>query len=146
MCADPTLSGLTAGTDGGLLTGDWQPAPDPAFDENGFGLVDTTFEPVLFFAVAFAGATDPAEALPTLTATDGVLTGDLSAFTAYYGGSSFNQGAPKPDGGGEAPIGTIDPETGAYVLDWNSQIIGGSFNDFVGVWHLEGTFTPSSAN
>ena len=97
-----------------------------------------------FFAVAFAGATDPAEAMPTLTATDGVLTGDLSAFSAYYGNSSFNQGAPKPDGSGEAPMGTIDPETGAYVLDWTSQIVGGSFNDFVGVWHLEGTFTPGS--
>ncbi len=143
-CADTTFSGLTAGADGGLITGDWQSAPDPAFDENGNGLVDSIFQPVPFFAVAFAGATDPAEAVPTLTATDGVLTGDLSAFTAYYGGSNFNQGAPKPDGSGDAPMGTIDPETGAYVLDWTSQIVGGSFNDFVGVWHLEGTFTPGS--
>ena len=143
-CANPAFSGLAAGTDGGLVTGDWQPAPDPAFDENGNGLVDTIFQPVSFFAVAFAGATDPAEAVPTLTAADGILTGDLSAFTAYYGGASFNQGAPKPDGAGDAPIGTIDAETGAYVLDWTSQIVGGSFNDFVGVWHLEGTFTPGS--
>jgi len=143
-CADVTFSGLTAGTDGGLVSGDWQPAPDPAFDEGGNGLADVVFAPVPFFAVAFAGATDPAEAVPTLTATDGVLTGDLSAFTAYYGGASFNQGAPKPDASGEAPIGTIDPETGAYVLDWTSQIVGGSFNDFVGVWHLEGTFAAGS--
>ena len=97
-----------------------------------------------FFAVAFAGATDSAEAMPTLTATGGELTGDLSAFTAYYGGGSFNQGAPKPDGTGEAPMGTIDPETGAYVLDWTSLISGGSFDGFTGVWHLEGTFTPNS--
>ena len=143
-CADTTFSGLTAGTDGGLVTGDWQGAPDPAFDETGNGLAAAVFAPVTFFAVAFAGATDPAEAVPTLTATDGVLTGDLSAFTAYYGNASFNQGAPKPDATGEAPMGTIDPETGAYVLDWTSQIVGGSFNDFVGVWHLEGTFTPGS--
>ncbi len=143
-CADTTYSALTAGTEGGLVTGMHQPAPDPAFDEAGNGLADAIFAPVPFFAVAFAGATDSAEAMPTLTATDGVLTGDLSAFTAYYGGSSFNQGAPKPDGSGEAPMGTIDPETGAYVLDWTSQIVGGSFNDFVGLWHLEGTFTPSS--
>ncbi len=143
-CADVTFSGLTAGTDGGLVTGDWQAAPDPAYDAGGNGLADAIFAPVTFFAVAFAGAMDPAEAVPTLTATGGVLTGDLSAFTAYYGNSSFNQGAPKPDGSGEAPVGTIDAETGAYVLDWTSQIIGGSFNDFVGVWHLEGTFTPGS--
>lgn len=143
-CVDTTFSGLTAGTDGGLVTGAYQPAPDPAFDAAGNGLADAIFAPVTFFAVAFAGATDSAEAMPTLTATDGVLTGDLSAFTAYYGNASFNQGAPKPDGSGEAPMGTIDPETGAFVLDWTSQIVGGSFNDFVGVWHLEGTFTPSS--
>jgi hypothetical protein len=99
---------------------------------------------VPFFAVAFAGATDSAEAMPMLTATDGVLTGDLSAFTAYYGGGNFNQGAPKPDGTGDAPVGTIDPETGAYVLDWTSLISGGSFDGFTGVWHLEGTFTPNS--
>jgi hypothetical protein len=143
-CADPTYSGLTAGTDGGLVTGVYQEAPDPAFDEAGNATADAIFAPVTFFAVAFAGATDPAEAMPMLTATDGVLTGDLSAFTAYWGGGSFNQGAPKPDGTGEAPMGTIDPETGAYVLDWTSLISGGSFDGFSGVWHLEGTFTPNS--
>jgi hypothetical protein len=145
VCTDTMFSGLTAGTDGGLVTGTFQQAPDPAFDEAGNGLADAIFAPVTFFAVAFAGATDINVAgVPALTATDGTLTGDLSAFTAYYGGASFNQGAPKPDGTGEAPVGTIDPETGAYVLDWTSQIVGGSFNDFVGVWHLEGTFTPNS--
>jgi hypothetical protein len=143
-CVDVTYSGLTAGTDGGLLTGAYQEAPDPAFDEAGNATADAIFAPVTFFAVAFAGATDSAEAMPMLTATDGVLTGDLSAFTAYYGGGSFNQGAPKPDGTGEAPMGTIDPETGAYVLDWTSLISGGSFDGFTGVWHLEGTFTPNS--
>jgi hypothetical protein len=143
-CVDTTYSGLTAGTDGGLVTGEFQAAPDPAFDATGNGLAGAIFAPVTFFAVAFAGATDPAEAIPTLTATDGALTGDLSAFTAYYGNAPFNQGAPKPDGAGEAPVGTIDPETGAYVLDWTSQIVGGSFDSFTGVWHLEGTFTPNS--
>jgi len=37
----------------------------------------------------------------------------------------------------------FDPEqigvnTGSYSLDWASQIVGGAFNDFTGVWHLEG--------
>jgi hypothetical protein len=143
-CADVTYSGLAAGTDGGLVTGAYQEAPDPAFDAAGNATADAIFAPVPFFAVAFAGATDSSEAMPMLTATDGVLTGDLSAFTAYYGGGSFNQGAPKPDGTGEAPMGTIDPETGAYVLDWTSLISGGSFDGFTGVWHLEGTFAPNS--
>ena len=143
-CADVTYSGMTAGTDGGLVTGAYQEAPDPAFDDTGNATADAIFAPVTFFAVAFAGATDAAEAMPMLTASDGVLTGDVSAFTAYYGGGSFNQGAPKPDGSGDAPVGTIDPETGAYVLDWTSLISGGSFDGFTGVWHLEGTFTPNS--
>jgi hypothetical protein len=143
-CVDTTYSGLTAGTDGGLVAGVHQPAPDPAFDPTGNATADAIFAPVPFFGVAFAGATDPAEAVPMLTSTDGVLTGDLAAFTAYYGGGNFNQGAPKPDGTGEAPVGTIDPETGAYVLEWTSLISGGSFNGFTGVWHLEGTFTPNS--
>jgi hypothetical protein len=143
-CTDVTYSGMTAGTDGGLITGAYQEAPDPAFDDTGNATADAIFAPVTFFGVAFAGATDSAEAMPILTATGGVLTGDLSAFTAYYGGGNFNQGAPKPDGTGEAPMGTIDPETGAYVLDWTSLISGGSFDGFTGVWHLEGTFTPNS--
>ncbi|MGB8860263.1 MAG: hypothetical protein WCC60_13440 [Ilumatobacteraceae bacterium] len=142
-CADTNYSLLTPGTAGGLVTGDWQSAPDPAFDATGNGLADQIVAPVTFFAVAFAAATDPNEAKPSITAADGVLTGDLSAFTAYYGAGVFNQGAPKPDGAGTAPTGTIDPETGAYMLEWTSLIVGGSFDGFTGVWHLEGTFSPN---
>jgi hypothetical protein len=42
-----------------------------------------------------------------------------------------------------APTGTIDPATGAFVLEWSSQIVGGAFNDFTGVWHMEGTFSAT---
>lgn len=142
-CSDPNYSLLTPGTDGGLVTGGFQPAPDPAFDATGNGLAAAIVAPVTFFAVAFAAATDPTGTTPAVTATDGALTGDLSAFTAYYGAGTFNQGAPKPDGTGTAPTGTIDPTTGAYVLEWTSLIQGGSFDGFTGVWHLEGTFTPA---
>jgi hypothetical protein len=143
-CVDTTYSGLTAGTDGGLVTGAYQAAPDPAFDATGNATADAIFAPVKFFGAAFGGATDPAESIPSLVATDGELAGDLAAFTAYYAAGSFNQGAPKPDGTGEAPMGTIDPEAGTYVLEWTSLISGGAFNGFTGVWHLEGTFTPNS--
>lgn len=141
--ADPTFSALTPGTEGGLLAGSWQQAPNPAFDAAGNGLAAAIFAPVKFFAVDFAGATDPNEAVPAILATNGVLTGDLSAFTAYYGAGTFNQGAPKPDGSGQAPTGTIDAATGAYTLEWTSLIVGGSFDGFTGVWHLEGIFTPA---
>jgi hypothetical protein len=36
--------------------------------------------------------------------------------------------------------GTYNAKTGAYTIDWSSQIIGGPFDGFTGVWHLEGTF------
>ncbi|MFA9565423.1 MAG: hypothetical protein ACERLM_12060 [Acidimicrobiales bacterium] len=147
-CADQTYTLMTAGTDGGLMTGDYQPAPDPAFDDAGEALAAAITEPVKFFGVAFGTATEPVAGevetpAPAIVAADGTLSGDLSAMTAYYGGAAFNQGAPKPAGDEPGPTGTIDPETGDYVLEWSSQIVGGSFDTFIGVWHLEGTFAAS---
>ena len=64
--------------------------------------------------------------------------------TVAWNGQQFNQGAPKPDGSSPgitvAPKGTYDPATGKYVLEWASQIVGGPFDGYTGVWHLEGTF------
>jgi hypothetical protein len=151
-CADQAYTLMTAGTDGGLMTGDYQPAPDPAFDDAGGALAAAITEPVKFFGLAFGAATEAVQVqedgdvetpAPAITATDGTLSGDLSAMTAYYGGAAFNQGAPKPAGDEPGPTGTIDPETGDYVLEWSSQIVGGSFDTFIGVWHLEGTFAES---
>ena len=143
-CVDTSATALVAGTDGGLITGAFQAPPDPAYDADGNALAAAIFGPTPFFGVKFGGGTDATGATPTIIATDGVLTGDLSAFTAYYGGQSFNQGAPKPDGSGSAPTGTIDPATGKFTLEWTSLIVGGSFDGFTGVWHLEGTFTPAA--
>jgi len=39
--------------------------------------------------------------------------------------------------------GTYDSKTKKFVLEWASQIVGGPFNDFTGVWHFEGTFEPT---
>ena len=149
VCGDTTFTVLSPGTDGGLTTGTFQPAPDPAFDAAGNATSGTIIAPVPFFGLAFSAASDEADGVtvPQVTATDGVLSGDLSAIAAYYGGEIFNQGAPKP--GGEnpgltsGPTGTIDADTGAFVLEWTSQIEGGAFNEFSGVWHLEGTFTAA---
>ena len=110
------------------------------FDAAGNGLAAGVFQPVTFFGVAFAGAFDATGATPTVSAADGTLTADLSAFTAYYGGGTFNQGAPKPDGTGDAAVGSIGDD-GSFVLEWTSLIAGGSFDGFTGVWHLEGTFS-----
>ena len=129
--SDPNYSLLTPGEDGGLFTGAVQSAPDPAFDDTGNGLASQIFLPVKFFGVDFAGAIDAADP-PMAEADGGTLTVDLSDFTAYYGAGTFNQGA--------VAMGTIDPMTGVFDLDWSSLISGGSFDGFMGVWHLEGTF------
>lgn len=132
--SDPNYSLLTPGEDGGLFTGTAQNAPDPAFDETGNGQAASIFLPVKFFGVDFAGAIDGATA-PAASAAGGVLTVDMTGFTAYYGAGMFSQGA-------EA-TGSIDPMTGAFELDWSSLISGGSFDGFMGVWHFEGTFVPA---
>lgn len=151
-CADPSYTGLTAGTDGGLRTGGYQPQPDAPFDGAGNGLADAIIQPVTFFALNFAVSTneiDPqsgdAVPVPKISASKkGALNGQLKAISVAYGGQQFNQGAPKPDGsaiGGTSTLtGTYDKKTGAYSIEWTSQIAGGSFDGFTGVWHLEGTF------
>lgn len=148
---DQTYTLLSPGTDGGLTTGKYQPDPSPAFDSAGNGLATAIVTPAKFFGVGFAVSTnksDPqngtATNLPKLTVKGSKLSGDLDAVSVAYGGQNFNQGAPKP--GGERPTGTTGPtgtynaKTGKYTLEWASPIVGGSFNGFTGVWHLEGTF------
>jgi hypothetical protein len=121
-CDDRTYSLLVPGSDRGFVTGGFQPPPDPAFDDAGNGLASSIFQPVVISGVAFAGATDPAGSVPSMTGTNGILAGDLSAFTAYYAGASVSQGAPKPDGSGSAPTGLIQLETGRFVLQWTSEL------------------------
>ena len=152
--SDQTYTLLVPGTDGGLITGAFQPGPDPAFDADGNALADAIIEPTPFFGVGFSistSDTDPesGDGVDEVTITNdaGTLTGQTTAITAAYGDQQFNQGAPKPDGSlpGETTevTGTYDEATGAYTLDWASEIVGGSFDGFTGVWHLEGTFTAA---
>lgn len=149
-CDDQTYTLLEPGSDGGLVLGDYQPAPSPAFDSNGNGRADRIIEPTMFFGVGFAIASNPTDPqtgqdvpAPTITADGGSLSGDLQAIGAAWNDQDFNQGAPKPGnapaGLTAGPTGTFDPATGAYTLDWTSQIEGGPFDKFTGVWHLEGT-------
>jgi hypothetical protein len=49
----------------------------------------------------------------------------------------------KPTVSGADATGTFDPDTGAFVLEWTSLIVGGPFNGFTGFWHLQGVFKPS---
>ena len=153
-CADKTVTPLSPGTDGGLRTGGYQPQPEPAFDPGGNALSTAIAQPQPWFAVAFGLATNPSDpqmsseaSAPTISVDGTALSGDLRALAAAWNGQHFNQGSPKPDGSRpgltEGPTGTYNADTGAYTLDWSSQIVGGPFNNFTGLWHLEGTFTTA---
>jgi hypothetical protein len=148
-----TYTLLNPGTDGGLRTGVFQPAPNPAFNATGDALANRIIAPQRFAFIQYSaqtsavdpqtGATVPA---PSISVADGKLSGQVQAFSAQWNKQNFNVGSPKPDGsfpGLTRPVsGTYDPATKAYVLEWTSQIVGGAFNNFSAFWHFEGTFEP----
>jgi len=152
-CSDRTVTPLSAGTDGGLISGSFQPQLAAAFDPAGNARSGRVTTPVRFYGVDFATATNPtdpqtgaAAGLPRLFADGGQLTGDLSSLGVTWNNQVFNQGAPKPGGGlpgKTSPVhGTIDG-AGNFVIEWTSQIVGGPFNNFTGLWHLAGRYQGS---
>ncbi|KAA0022711.1 hypothetical protein [Antrihabitans cavernicola] len=150
-CSDQTVTPLAPGTDGGLVSGSYQPQPAQAFDATGNAISGSVTQPVRFYGVGFATATNQVDpqtgssaAAPQLYATGNSLSGDLSSLGVTWNNQVFNQGAPKP--GGDLPgktralSGSIDPATGSFVVEWTSQIVGGPFNNFTGLWHLAGQY------
>jgi hypothetical protein len=148
---DKTYTLVRPGTDGGLATGKYQPSPNPAFGDQGNSLAGRIIEPSAFTAIDFGLSTQETDPQsredvpkPKITAKGGKLSGDLKAMDASWNFEDFNQGSPKPDGSSpgltKAVSGTYDSKTKKFVLEWSSQIVGGPFNDFTGVWHFEGTF------
>jgi hypothetical protein len=153
-CGDKTVTPLSPGTDGGLVTGGYQPAPAPGFDGKGNSLAARVIRPIPFVGVRFSVSTNAkdlqsgeATRVPALHQDGGHLAGDLSAFDATWNRQAFNQGAPKPNGSlpgnTSAATGSYDAASGRYSLTWTSQIVGGPFDKFTGLWHLEGTFVPA---
>jgi hypothetical protein len=148
---------LSPGSDGGLKTGRYQEAPNPAFSLTGDALANRIMAPQRFAFILYSLSTqakDPVSGLdvppPEIAVTpDGKLSGQLKSFTASWNKAWFNQGSPKPDGsspGLTSPVtGTYDANTKQYQLNWTSQIVGGPFNNFSGIWHLEGTFESTCA-
>jgi len=151
ICAVKTWTTLAPGTDGGIVTGSYQPQPATPFSSGGNSSADRIVKPQTFFAVDFGVSTNPTDPqtktavpVPRIVDTGGRLSGDLSAVAVSWNGQFFNQGSPKPGGATSAQTtaveGTYDTSTHAYTLTWTSQVQGGPFNNFVGVWHLQGTF------
>jgi hypothetical protein len=154
-CSNTTYTPGRAGTDGGLETGRYQPGPTRTFDGSGNARAASIIAPSPFGAIAFSVRTPKVDPIsgrtlptPSIKVRNGRLSGQITAFTAVWNKLSFNQGSPKPDGtrpAGTSPVrGTYDARTRAFVLEWSSSIVGGPFDGFIGVWHLEGRFTPAS--
>ncbi len=155
-CSDNTYTPLAPGTAGGLITGTYQPQPSPAFDSAGNALANQITAPVAFEGVRFATATnqtDPQTGLkvpaPSIVANGSILSGNVQSFGVSWNNQEFNQGSPKPDGSAPAntkPVtGVYNSSTGAYTLQWSSQVVGGPFNGFSAYWNLTGRFIPSRA-
>lgn len=152
-CANPVYTPLKPGTQGGLITGSYQPDPSPAFSGPN-GLADQIIQPASFFGSNFALGSQPIDPQtnakvppPSVTSNNGQLSGNVAALDAAYNTAYFNQGAPKPDGTypgtTRALSGTIACN-GDFTMQWQSLIVGGAFNNFTGVWHLTGTFVPAT--
>jgi hypothetical protein len=154
LCSNKTYTLAEPGSQGGLITGKYQPDPTPAFNGQGGALASDIVAPQGFTAINFSIATnkkDPQTGksvpAPSIIDTNGKLSGQVEAWSAAWNKLYFNQGSPKPGGshpGLTRPVtGTYDAKTHAFVLTWTSQVEGGPFNGFTGYWHLTGTFVAS---
>jgi hypothetical protein len=152
-CADKSYTPAGPGTAGGFVTGRYQPNPTPAFDAHGDALATGIVTPASFTAIKFTISTNKTDPqthkvvpAPAIENNNGVLSGQLTAWSAAWNNQYFNQGSPQPDGsspGLTSPVtGTYDAATGAFVLTWASEVVTGPFNGFTGYWHLSGKFTP----
>jgi hypothetical protein len=156
-CSDNTYTPLAPGTEGGLVTGSYEPQPSPAFDSAGNALAAKITAPVAFEGVKFSTATNPADPqtglsvpAPSIELDGSALSGNLESFGVSWNNQEFNQGSPKPGGsspGNTTPVtGVYNPSTGAYALQWSSQVVGGPFNGFSAFWNLTGRFIPAAGS
>lgn len=135
--SDRSYTLIGPGTDGGLATGRFQQAPSPAFDRKGNSLAKRIMRPTAFTAIKFSAATSSKSSgkPPSISVSGRRLRGQVLSFAAAWNKQNFSQGSSNV-------TGTYNSKTRHYVLKWTSKVKGGSFNGFLGTWHLEGTFQP----
>jgi len=138
------------------------PGPAPTVDPADAPLAvgEPVVAPAVFAPVTGAvaapedGLAPPDEAVhvpaPSVVLNGTALSGNLQSFGVSWNNQQFNQGSPKPDGTSPAnttPVtGVYNAATGAFTLQWSSQVVGGPFNGFSAFWNLTGTFTPSGSS
>jgi len=101
-CSDKTFTLATPGTDGGLVTGSYQPNPDPAFNSTGSAIADRIVAPQSFTAIDFGISTNPVDPqtglhvpAPAIEVSGSTLRGQIEAWSAAWNNQYFNQGTPK---------------------------------------------------
>ncbi len=97
---------------------------------------DGTYAPIAGAPTPVTGGS-PVSAM--LDAGAGTITVDLSAWTASWNGTNFNQGS-------SAATGTWDSTTGAFNISWASTVVGGPFNGQTGAWSLQGVAAVPEAS
>ncbi|HVW79550.1 MAG TPA: hypothetical protein VHB69_01240 [Mycobacteriales bacterium] len=159
-CKNPAYTLLDPGTDGGLVTGEFQQVSGPTFDRHGNSRDGRIIAPVRFgkLDVGFgtssrdeqdAPAGAPAFPVPSAIVRGSALSVDLRSLVVSYAGDADTSckttyGVGCWELGSENATGTYDAATGHYSIQWFS---GASFTpkgDSIEV-HLEGTFVPSSS-
>jgi len=87
-------------------------------------------------------------AAPTGDITGNNLTLDLSSWTAYWNGTSFNQGSSSDLVPNTVCVGpacstaiatTYDSVTGDFTATWDAVVVGGAFNGQLASWSITGT-------
>lgn len=158
-CRNASYTLLRPGTDGGLVTGEFQEVAGATFDARRNSRQDRIIEPVRFGKLALGFATSaydeqaaangaPAFPRPAAIRTASGIQVDLRSLVVSYGGPAgatcrTSLGIGCWQLGSENATGTYNPATGAFAIDWFS---GESFvakGDSIEV-HLAGTFVPRS--
>lgn len=140
---------LVSGTDGGLISGAYQPDPPPTVHVGDLTGARSLIDPDVFLFFGFptfvsTNEIDPVDGITRYPVPvifdhgDGTITADLSSWDCQWGVVHFNQGAPKSSAGNPAPSGTYEAQTGAYSLSWKSFVTEGAFKGSTGEWTLVG--------
>ena len=111
-CSNPSYTTLRAGTQGGLVTGSYQPNPTPAFSRTGSALADDIVQPVSFTGIDLSVSTNQTDPqtrrgvpMPSVSlGVGGQLSAQLEALSIAWNKLYINQGSPKP--GGQRPGAT----------------------------------------
>ena len=152
-----TYTLLNPGTDGGLRTGGYQPAPTPAFNATGDALANRIIAPQRFAFIQYSAQTSPIDPQTGATCRRRRSACRPTASSAASCRPSRRSGTSRTSTSGRrsrtarspgltSPVsGTYNAETKAFTLEWTSQIVGGAFNNFSAAWHFEGTFEPGCA-